>query len=287
MEFSGKDVADAIRAACEHFTMSREQLRIEVLETGSSGIFGLIRKKARIRVAKRQEPDVLADDAPVAVSVMAQPVAPAPVSAPPAVMADEDADAGSVDTARATDEEVGEASPESVAVVRDVLDQMLCLMGMPMTIAVSADGLTVACAVTGPYEERLVGPDGRVIDSIQYLLRKIAVRRCPEPLRIAVNVGDFRERRLEQLRAMALQLAEEVRSSGKTRIIPALNPSERREIHLLLQTDTEVRSRSVGDGVFKRILIFKPGRSSGRPQARRGAKRQAHEFGAATPPDGD
>jgi spoIIIJ-associated protein len=67
---------------------------------------------------------------------------------------------------------------------------------------------------------------------------------------------------------MAKQLADEVRQSGKTRIIPALNPAERREIHLLLQNDPEVRSRSVGDGVFKRILIFKPGRPAGRSGAR-------------------
>jgi len=129
-------------------------------------------------------------------------------------------------------------------------------------VEISANGLVVTCAITGPFEQELVGQDGRVIDSLQYFLRKIAARRCPEPLRIAVNVGDFRERRLHQLRAMAAQLVDEVRQSGKTGIIPALNPAERREIHLLLQNDPEIRSRSVGDGLFKRILIFKPKRSS-------------------------
>jgi spoIIIJ-associated protein len=82
-----------------------------------------------------------------------------------------------------------------------------------------------------------------------------------------------------------LRLAEEVRTSGKTRIVPALNPAERREIHLLLQNDPEVRSRSVGDGVFKRVLLFKAGgRSSGKTGTARPAKREAD---AKTPASGD
>ncbi|HBT96330.1 MAG TPA: RNA-binding protein [Desulfobulbaceae bacterium] len=257
MEFTGREVADAIQAACEHFHVSREDLRIEVLETGSAGIFGLIRKKARIRAELRQE----------APETTAAPARPGPVEERITEPSSEVAD----DAALAAEQSV---SPESQVLVRDILGDMLRLLGMPSAVEMSANGLVVTCAITGPFEKELVGQDGRVIDSLQYLLRKIAVRRCAEPLRIAVNVGDFRERRLEQLRAMATELAHEVRQNGKTRVIPALNPAERREIHLLLQDDPEVRSRSVGEGVFKRVLIFKPGRPSGKTGTRRSAKRE-------------
>ena len=55
MEFEGKDVADAISKACKSLNVPQENLDIEVLTTGTSGIFGLCRKKTRLRVAVKEE----------------------------------------------------------------------------------------------------------------------------------------------------------------------------------------------------------------------------------------
>ncbi len=49
-DFYGKDVSEAIKKACVVLGVPQENLDIEVVETGSTGIFGLIRKKAHIRV---------------------------------------------------------------------------------------------------------------------------------------------------------------------------------------------------------------------------------------------
>ncbi len=52
-QFKGKDVDEAITMACDKLGVSREDLTIEILSTGSSGIFGLCRKQAIIRAAKK------------------------------------------------------------------------------------------------------------------------------------------------------------------------------------------------------------------------------------------
>ena len=49
-DFYGKDISEVIEQACRDLGASREDLDIEVLETGSAGIFGLCKKKAHIRV---------------------------------------------------------------------------------------------------------------------------------------------------------------------------------------------------------------------------------------------
>ena len=54
-DFYGKEVAAVIEEACREFGVSQEELDIEVLETGSAGIFGLCKKKAHIRVQKNLE----------------------------------------------------------------------------------------------------------------------------------------------------------------------------------------------------------------------------------------
>jgi len=82
----------------------------------------------------------------------------------------------------------------------------------------------------------------------------------PDRIMLALNAGDFRERRAEELKVRAVELADKVKADGKTQSISALNPSERRVVHMILQEDKGVRSRSVGEGLFKKVLIYKPGK---------------------------
>jgi spoIIIJ-associated protein len=255
-------------------------LDIEVLETGSTGIFGLIRKKAKIRVSIKEEveqeedlhvPVPEAETKAEAEVPEEKTVEAAAVEDPSREKAEVQPVAEVVEEARedeTEDEPVEEsieetdASPESLAAVKDEVGRLVELMGYASEVEVSAKGLTVECNVSGDYENELAGPEGKTLDSMQYLVRKMVARKCSERLRITINVGNFRERRLEELKERAVQLAAKVRETGKTQVLPALNPSERREIHMVLQEDKEVRSRSVGDGLFKKILIYKPGKGN-------------------------
>ncbi|TKB12218.1 Jag N-terminal domain-containing protein [Desulforhopalus sp. IMCC35007] len=297
-DFYGKEVTDAIKKACDNFGVAQEKLEIDVIETGSTGIFGLIRKKAHIRVSLRQETEeekndfsmeslLPAKEKPVRAKKKASPrvevepqkhpepekSAPAPVvekniqqeQVTETVEQTKQADRSVVveQVVQNTEEPVEVAvSQESLEIVKSELSQIVALMGFPSTIELEVEGLSVACVLRGDFEEELTGVDGKVLDSIQYILRKIVTRKVSEKLRISINVGDFREKRLENLKDKAIELAGQVKEDGKTQVLPALNPSERRAIHMILQEDKEIRSRSVGDGLFKKILIYKPGKNN-------------------------
>lgn len=113
--------------------------------------------------------------------------------------------------------------------------------------------------------------EGRTLDSLQYILRKIVSRKIAGRVRLSIDVGNYRERRHQELREKAVAYAELVKESGKTQVITSLNPYERRVVHVALQDDTDIRSRSVGDGLFKKVLIYKPGKgqkNSGRKKSR-------------------
>lgn len=290
-DFYGKEVTDAIKSACENLGVSQEMLDIEVLETGSTGIFGLIRKKAKIRVSLKGklEPKIIeevVETVPVPepavveevkeeISVEEPVVKPASEPVKEAEVKETVPADNAIAESSSEAEEV-DASPESLEIVKSEVEQLVTLMGFPSDVQVAAEGLSITCDIKGEHEEALAGPEGKTLDSIQYLARKMVARKCAERLRIAINVGNFREQRLEQLKERAIELAGKVKETGKTHVLPALNPSERREIHMVLQEDKDVRSRSVGDGLFKKILIYKPGKGNrgGRrkspPRGRRG-----------------
>ncbi|NPA49527.1 MAG: hypothetical protein GXO20_06045 [Thermodesulfobacteria bacterium] len=59
-EFEGKNVDQAIEEACRHFNVSPEDLEIEIITHGSTGLFRIGAKKARIRASVK--PEVLLRD---------------------------------------------------------------------------------------------------------------------------------------------------------------------------------------------------------------------------------
>lgn len=285
-DFYGKDIAGVIEQACKELGASREELAIEVIETGSAGIFGLCKKKAHIRVQRKSLAP--AEEATVTTvqpaseansESMCEPeVAQRPVEEHAAAMVGEpqtdieEPVTGSDEPDEEETEAVVEAervdevvlleppSPESMEAIRSDLSRLLTLMGLPSEVAIHYEDNAVLCTITGPHEEHIVGPEGRTLDSLQYLLRKMVAPHLPDRIMLALNAGNFRERRAEELKVRAVELAALVKADGKTQSIPALNPSERRVVHMVLQEDKGVRSRSVGEGLFKKVLIYKPGK---------------------------
>ncbi len=287
-DFFGKEVTDAIREACKKMQVPQEELEIEIVETGSMGIFGLIRKKAHIRVAVKTVSEETNDKKQAEATVVQEPTPAAVVeeSVPePTLVTEEKEKDSRVEEPKGRQSEPQKAPceirPESVETVRQELSELLRLMGFPSEVTAELDGATVRCQVNGDHEEALTGQEGKIIDSMQYLLRKLIARKVDEKVRLAIDIGEFREKRKLELMERAKELAALVKEDGKTQAIPPLNPSERRIVHVALQDDKEIRSRSVGDGLFKKILIYKPGkgkkpnsgkRSGGRGKRGRGNK---------------
>jgi spoIIIJ-associated protein len=291
-DFYGIDISEVIEQACKDLGASREDLDIEVLETGSAGIFGLCKKKAHIRVQRKvagpvEQSTALSPRQPVEQCIVESiGGSPAPevveefreealaeVSAVSIVKSSEKG--GSIEEEQETEPEDFEEeipleppSAENIAAIQADLHQLLTLMGLPSEVQVVFEQNTVQCNISGMHEAHIVGAEGRTLDSLQYLLRKMVSRHLPDRIMLALNAGDFRERRTEELKVRAVELAAQVKEDGKTQAIAALNPSERRVVHMALQEDKGVRSRSVGEGLFKKVLIYKPGKNR-RPVSRK------------------
>jgi spoIIIJ-associated protein len=286
-DFYGSDVTEVIARACKDLGASQEELDIEVIETGSAGIFGLCKKKAHIR-ARRKSAEKIDDprgkekkDQKEKKSE-AQPKqrAESPEAAKkevavPAVMKEEKTVREPQKKEHKPKEKkvkktapAPEVKPEDrelpsdkvLASIRDDIVALLEAMTFPSEVSVELVDYSVSCRITGAHEDVLIGKDGRTLDSLQYLLRKMVSRHLPDRMMLSLDVGNYREQRAENLKARALELASLVKDDGKTQAIPALNPSERRVVHMLLQEDKDIRSRSVGEGLFKKVLIYKPGK---------------------------
>ena len=281
-DFYGKEVMDAIKKACDTLQVPQEDLTIEVVETGSMGIFGLIRKKAHIRAVVASldiddianEPEKIVEPSPESSDIeekfeeIEKEQAPAPV--------DTSREKSEVKEEKKKQSVPAKASveikAESVEVVRQQLEELLQHMRFPSEVTADLDGGTVRCKIGEEHEEALTGQEGKIIDSLQYVLRKLVARKVEEKVRLSIDIGQFREKRKVELVERAKELAALVKKDGKTQAIPPLNPSERRVVHVALQDDKDIRSRSVGDGLFKKILIYKPGKGKKPGGSKRGGR---------------
>lgn len=284
-QFKGKDVDDAVVKACGRFGVERDELAVSILSTGSTGIFGLLKKQASIEVCLKVDAE-----AEVVSEVEDKPKPKkAPAKKKPAKKKKvEKKDEIKEDVAQvevAEEEEVQETSevkdeapkksrpryrppqhnPEPVPEefhpnLAEELLKLLKLMGMTAEISFSEEnGKTKLDIQADDLIEALTARDGQALDGLQYLLRKITSQILPENGMFVVDIDGFRATRRTELQELAIQLADEVKEKNVTRTIPPLNPSERRIVHMHLQEDTSIRSRSVGSGLFKKILIYKPG----------------------------
>ena len=153
-----------------------------------------------------------------------------------------------------------EYGPEILDAIQEELKKVLDLMGFPSEVSVFQDENSITGHIKGDNVDGIIGQDGKVLDSLQYLLRKMLSKKLSEKIMLSLDAGDFRARRMKDLEKLGIKLAQEVKETGKTKSIPSLNPSERRIVHMALQEDKDIRSRSVGEGLFKKILIYRPGK---------------------------
>lgn len=103
----------------------------------------------------------------------------------------------------------------------------------------------------------LIGRRGETLDAIQYLVRLTAKKSGDETdgARISVNVGNYREKRAENLRALAAKHAKTVLKYGRNVALEPMNPYERRIIHTAIQEIEGVTSHSVGYDSDRKVII--------------------------------
>jgi spoIIIJ-associated protein len=101
----------------------------------------------------------------------------------------------------------------------------------------------------------LIGYHGETLFSFQLILSMIIYRKSGSWTQILVDVGDYRQRREEWLKTLALNAAKRVKFSGEAYVMPFLIAAERRLVHLILADHPEVTTQSEGEGRNRRIVV--------------------------------
>ena len=137
-----------------------------------------------------------------------------------------------------------------VAPVLDVLPEQVDL-----SIEINEDRVQVS--IKSEETGLLIGRDGQNLAAVQYLASRMITRAMGSQVRVQVDAGDYHMRQDSRLQELALSLAEKVKATGKVQTTRPLSAYQRRVIHLALQDDPEIQTRSSGEGALKHVVILR------------------------------
>lgn len=141
---------------------------------------------------------------------------------------------------------------------QQVLQEIVDRMGLRATAVVHQETASqIVLELEGEDIARLIGRQGETLNSLQLLLSVILNKRQGANKRILLDAEGYRSRRESVLRKRALEVAEQVKATGKEALLDSLKPHERRIIHVALADDPHVITYSEGEGP-NRYLVISP-----------------------------
>ncbi len=297
IEVSGKSVDEAVIQALSRLGKRRDEVEITVLQMPSRGAFGIGSKEARVRVSVRTG-NLSAVITPEMADAILGPDETFPEEElymeeeeEEGEFEDEDEEEleegeleeeeqfisstnyipelssdlglGDVSVAEGEMQEVEVATREDVEITVDVLQHILRYMNIHATVQVRSNN-PLTLNIHGIHENLglLIGRRGETLAALQLLVSLIVGHRTKHRMRIVVDAENYRERREENLRSLALRVAQQVRNYRRSIALEAMPPHERRIVHIALSDSKDISTESIGEGEARRVVISlkRPGR---------------------------
>jgi spoIIIJ-associated protein len=198
---------------------TREQVRITVLNEGKSGgLFGIGAEEARVRVERLTMEE-------------------APAAPPPAA----DVSAVAVETLQTL---MRLLEVEGTVVAASYPDEGDQQNAAPVGFNIEGDDLGI-----------LIGRRGQTLAALQYILRLMVGHQTKTWVPIVIDAEGYKERRHEALKALALRMADHVKTRGAPFTLEPMPAYERRIVHLTLADHPAVFTESVGEGESRKVVI--------------------------------
>ena len=272
--YVGVTVDEAIKKGLKDLALSEEAVKIEVIEGGSAGIFGLFKKEAKVKLiplvenynkedvvelAKKTEEVVETEKTVKKEEIVLEKTVEKNVQEVETTVAVEEM---AVETEK-QEEEVKKARREDYIVknqdsIVNYLQNIVVAMGYPdATVDFREDGnrhFTLNIK-TEENTSLIIGKRGITLNSLQFLVNNYAKKFSSHYFRIEVDCDDYRENRKKTLEELALNLAKKSKKIGKPVELEPMTSNERKIIHNALTGIKNVETESRGEEPHRYLVI--------------------------------
>jgi len=139
---------------------------------------------------------------------------------------------------------------------KELLDNIIKEGGFSLSVNETMEGETIRYVLNGADVPLFTDDKGRLLDSVQHILVKAAVK-SEQGVNIIVDADDIKKEREEYIKSYVTKICSNVRRSNKPYILKPMNPSDRRMVHILVKEQGDLTSESIGEGLYKKVQISK------------------------------
>ncbi|OGP66470.1 MAG: hypothetical protein A2W27_04420 [Deltaproteobacteria bacterium RBG_16_44_11] len=249
LEIEGKSIDDAIEKACREFGVAREKLNIEIISEDSGGFLGMLSKKAKIRAS------LLSLDMDFAFTDHPRAKSESRIKIETRVKPEKEV-AKEKPKKQAEPAVVADANSVSASKAKELLDGILQRMSLQCRVSATETPEKIILNIEGNDTGLLIGKRGQNLDALQYILNKALNKSDSQRKIIMVDAEEYRKRREESLLSLAERIRQKVKKTRKAVSLGHMSAHDRRIIHLALQEDSSLTTKSRGEGEYRKIIIL-------------------------------
>ncbi len=268
IDFEGKTIDEAILKACREFQVPREKLQIEIISEANTGFLGFGAKKAVIRACLLRidrEIDSAVNSMNGSVTDHGASLSPLSSSSSSPIKKYSHAKkykkekAATVfikhDTKHSSEGSTGELSDNAINSIK-LLEGILNRMGFSAQVKTQEMEDAIILKIIGDKDGLIIGKKGQNLDAIQYIVNKAIHHSIIDSKKIVIDSEEYRKRREESLVTTAIRIAEKVKKTKRPATLGPMNPHDRRIIHLAIQNEKTLTTKSRGEGEFRKVIII-------------------------------
>jgi spoIIIJ-associated protein len=148
-------------------------------------------------------------------------------------------------------------APATASAPGAALSEILSRMKFDLRIEEGRHNGTIELTLDGPDQKRLTARDGELLAALEFVLNRMGRRAWPGEPPVRLMCRGFRSERDDELVELVREAAAQVTRSGVPQRLHAMNPYERRVVHMTIRELPGLTTVSEGDGFLKRVRVEK------------------------------
>jgi spoIIIJ-associated protein len=159
---------------------------------------------------------------------------------------------------------IDEINDDPVKKAERFLTGLFKTIGINISTQIVEDADKVNVEIVSDSSGLIIGKRGKTLEALQLLTNIIVNKNEKDWKKVVLDIENYRDRRENTLSELASKVASKVKKTGKPHLLEPMNPFERRVIHMTLQNDPLVATKSEGMGNLKKIKVFLKKRNNNR-----------------------
>lgn len=161
---------------------------------------------------------------------------------------------GKKDIANLTDDEIDQIADCAIETLQGILKHFD--LGEITIDEYEGDEGELILDITGEDMAVLIGRHGKTLESLQFLVSAITVRKIGFRYPIVVDVEGYKSRQRQKLESIARSSANKAASQHRSVKLRPMTPYERRIVHITLRDDVRVETASEGEGSARHVVVI-------------------------------